>query len=251
MFTTYYNESTSRLEFMDDSGASISPIHDIPLYVDKAKGIVNMIVEIPRGTRAKMEMATDEPLNPIKQDMKKGKLRFVHYPYPFNYGAFPQTWENPDYVDKNTKSKGDGDPIDACEIGSTDFNVGDVINVKILGIWAMIDQGETDWKVLCINTEDPLAKKLNSIQDVEKHLPGVIDYYYNFLKNYKLPSGDEPNTFAFKGKLKDKKFTKQIVQETHEQWEEALETQNEKIALKRKSTEEWTFQSMLDSIFGA
>lgn len=36
-----------------------------------------MVVEIPRGTNAKLEMSTSEEGNPIKQDVKNGKLRYV------------------------------------------------------------------------------------------------------------------------------------------------------------------------------
>ena len=39
---------------------------------------------------------------------------------------------------------------------------GQVIQVKVLGILAMIDEGEMDWKVIAINVKDPDAKKLNS-----------------------------------------------------------------------------------------
>jgi inorganic pyrophosphatase len=38
------------------SSKVISPFHDIPLYADKEKGILNMIVEIPRWTNAKLEV---------------------------------------------------------------------------------------------------------------------------------------------------------------------------------------------------
>lgn len=42
-----------------------------------------------------MQIATKEALNPIKQDFKKGKLRYVHNCFPYhgyiwNYGALPQ-----------------------------------------------------------------------------------------------------------------------------------------------------------------
>ena len=42
-----------------------------------------------------MQIATTEALNPIKQDCKKGKLRYVHNCFPYhgyiwNYGALPQ-----------------------------------------------------------------------------------------------------------------------------------------------------------------
>lgn len=39
---------------------------------------------------------------------------------------------------------------------------GDVIRVKVLGVLAMIDEGETDWKVIAINVEDPEASEFNS-----------------------------------------------------------------------------------------
>lgn len=39
---------------------------------------------------------------------------------------------------------------------------GQVIQVKVLGILALIDEGETDWKVIAINTDDPDANKLHS-----------------------------------------------------------------------------------------
>ncbi|KAA0195665.1 Inorganic pyrophosphatase [Fasciolopsis buskii] len=93
----------------------ISPFHDIPLYADKQKQLFNMVVEIPRWTNAKMEICKEELMNPIKQDVKKGLLRYVNNVFPYkgyiwNYGALPQTWEDPNHVDKNTNAKGDNDP---------------------------------------------------------------------------------------------------------------------------------------------
>jgi hypothetical protein len=37
----------------------VSPFHDIPLYHDRGKGILNMVVEVPRWTNAKFEVWTD------------------------------------------------------------------------------------------------------------------------------------------------------------------------------------------------
>ena len=39
---------------------------------------------------------------------------------------------------------------------------------------ALLDEGETDWKIIVIDVNDPLAPKLNDIEDVERHLPGLI-----------------------------------------------------------------------------
>jgi hypothetical protein len=54
-------------------------------------------------------------------------------------------------------AKGDNDPLDAIEIGSKQWRTGSIVRVKILGVLAMIDSGETDWKVVCVNQYDPLA----------------------------------------------------------------------------------------------
>ncbi|EDS36505.1 inorganic pyrophosphatase [Culex quinquefasciatus] len=158
------------------NGQSVSPLHDIPLYANDAKTVLNMVVEVPRWTNAKMEISLGEGLNPIKQDVKKGKLRFVancfpHHGYIWNYGAFPQTWENPDHLDPNTGCKGDNDPIDVLEIGSRVAKRGDVVQVKVLGTVALIDEGETDWKVISIDVNDPVADQLKRTQsDLEREM---------------------------------------------------------------------------------
>src|SRR5689334_15366858 len=100
-----------------------------------------MVVEIPRWTNEKMEISTKEKLNPIKQDEKNGQLRFVknvfpHKGYIWNYGALPQTWEDPNNADESTGCKGDNDPIDVVEIGSQIHVRGAVIQVKVVGVMA-------------------------------------------------------------------------------------------------------------------
>ena len=65
-----------------------------------------MVVEIPQGYHAKLEISTTIPMNPIIHDISKGKLRYVHWRYPFNYGGLPQTWEDPSVLDQNTRCRG-------------------------------------------------------------------------------------------------------------------------------------------------
>ena len=65
------------------------------LLASKGDGGYNMVVEIPKMTKAKMEVATKEANNPIAQDIKKGNLRDYHGPIFWNYGCLPQTWEDP------------------------------------------------------------------------------------------------------------------------------------------------------------
>lgn len=81
--------------FQNTKGTVVSAWHDVPLYA--GDGLLHFVCEIPKESAAKMELATDEVNNPIKQDTKKGKLRFYPYNIHWNYGMLPQTWEDPDH----------------------------------------------------------------------------------------------------------------------------------------------------------
>ncbi|XP_069834509.1 inorganic pyrophosphatase 2, mitochondrial isoform X2 [Dendropsophus ebraccatus] len=192
------NTAEYRLYFKNEDGKFISPFHDIPLHPgieedhdvpakksksNWAKNLFNMVVEVPRWTNAKME-----------------------------------TWEDPSHKDKDTKCCGDNDPIDVCEIGSKVCSRGEVIQVKPLGVLALIDEGEMDWKIIAINIEDPEADKFNDIEDVRKYKPGYLEATVEWLKTYKVPDGKPENQFGFNGHFKDQAFAIQIIKETHEHW---------------------------------
>ncbi|GAB5578444.1 inorganic pyrophosphatase [Prionailurus iriomotensis] len=250
-----------RVFLKNEKGQYISPFHDVPIYADK--DVFHMVVEVPRWSNAKMEIATKDPLNPIKQDVKKGKLRYVANLFPYkgyiwNYGAIPQTWEDPGHNDKHTGCCGDNDPIDVCEIGSKStgrvpggrFHLdtrqtlltcsersvnrpmsanlrswrsmvcarGEIISVKVLGILAMIDEGETDWKVIAINVDDPDAANYNDINDVKRLKPGYLEATVDWFRRYKVPDGKPENQFAFNAEFKDKDFATDIIKSTHDHW---------------------------------
>lgn len=114
--------------------------------------------------------------------------RHYHTPSLVNYGAFPQTWEDPT---ENTGDgqgacrplpegcclrpcclrrscqcgpcvcavdwPGDNDPLDVLEIGKKVATVGEIYNVKVLGALGMVDDGEVDWKIIAVRDTDPLA----------------------------------------------------------------------------------------------
>jgi inorganic pyrophosphatase len=81
--------------------------------------------------------------------------------------------------------------LDIVEIGEKVATVGQVKQVKVLGTMALLDEGETDWKVITIDVNDPLASKLNDIEDVEKHLPGLLRATNEWFRIYKVGSGTE------------------------------------------------------------
>ena len=133
-----------------------------------------------------------------------------------------QTWEDPNVVHQETKAKGDNDPLDVCEIGELVNKPGDVIQVKVLGVMALLDEGETDWKIIVVNVNDPLAPKLNDVEDVERHLPGLLRATNEWFRIYKIPDGKPENQFAFSGECKNKKYAMDIVRECAEAWEKLV-----------------------------
>lgn len=201
----------------------VSPMHDIPMYADEPNKIFHMVVEVPRWTNAKMEINLKETLNPIKQDIKKGQVRnvancFPHHGYIWNYGAIPQTWENPEVLDEATGFKGDNDPIDVLEIGYRVAKRGEVLKVKVLGTVALIDEGETDWKIIVIDVNDPMAEQMNDVGDINKHFPGLLRATIEWFKIYKIPDGKPENQFAFNGEAKPKEFALHVIEEVHKHW---------------------------------
>lgn len=133
-----------------------------------------------------------------------------------------QTWEDPNVMHPETKANGDNDPLDVCEIGELVNKPGDVIQVKVLGVMALLDEGETDWKIIVVNVNDPLAPKLNDVEDVERHLPGLLRATNEWFRIYKIPDGKPENQFAFSGECKNKKYAMDIVRECAEAWEKLI-----------------------------
>ncbi|KAH9694846.1 Soluble inorganic pyrophosphatase 6 [Citrus sinensis] len=206
-----------RVFFVNNSGKKVSPWHDIPLQL--GDGVFNFVVEIPKESSAKMEVATDELYTPIKQDIKKGKLRYYPYNINWNYGLFPQTWEDPSFANSEVEGAfGDNDPVDVVEIGERRRKIGEILKVKPLGALAMIDEGELDWKIVAISLDDPKAALVNDVDDVEKHFPGTLTAIRDWFRDYKIPDGKPANKFGLGNKAADKDYALKVITETNESW---------------------------------
>lgn len=84
-----------------------------------------------------------------------------------SYHSMPEIWPH-------VLLQGDNDPADVVEISGSPLESGGVYHVKFLGAYAMIDGGELDWKILCIDVDSPLAAKMDTIEDVERCDSGSI-----------------------------------------------------------------------------
>jgi len=152
-------------------------------------------------------------------------LDMLHGNFHITTELFLKHGKNPGVVHPDTNAKGDNDPLDAVELSSTSGKTGDVRQVKILGTYAMIDEGETDWKILVIDVNDPVAAKLNDADDIEKVLPGKLKEVFEFLRDYKKPDGKPENLFAFGGQLKNRAFALKVIEETYKEWHKLINNQ--------------------------
>lgn len=219
--------SESYKQFAVKENKVVSFFHDIPLSLDAANRTVSMVVEVSRWSNAKFEISTTIEGNPIVQDTKKGKVRFVRNIFPYhgyihNYGALPQTWEDPTVKHEVDGLFGDGDPLDVCEIGSAVHTTGSIRQVKVLGSLALVDDGELDWKVIAIDTSDPLAQELQDIHDVFVVCPGLLESTREWFRDYKIPDGKGKNAFALGGKYRSASETMDIIVDCHEAWKRLI-----------------------------
>ena len=204
--------------FRLQSAAYDSFWHDIPLRSSDDETIINFITEIPLFMTAKMEVSKEHSNNPIAQDVNKdGTPRYYTYGTPFfNYGLIPQTWEDPN-VKSPTGNGGDNDPIDVMEFGSEPLKMGEVTPCRVLGSLELIDEGETDHKVLCIALTDKDASKIHSMEDLERVKPGTLAKLLDWLKRYKTSDGKGENALA-SDIPKTVAQTTQIIAATHLRW---------------------------------
>ena len=163
-----------------------------------------------------MELATDEKLNPIKQDTRKNWLSgekelwyYAKFPY-FNYGFIPQTWE-----DSNQKSSegffGDNDPLDIVELSESPLMIGDLKSIKIFGALKLIDQNELDWKILCMNFEESERLKIRDLKDWEQAYPCKLESIKKWFETIKVYDGKARNVLESNWKVFSVQETIEII----------------------------------------
>ncbi|XP_024365057.1 soluble inorganic pyrophosphatase 6, chloroplastic [Physcomitrium patens] len=212
------DSATYRVFLSDETGRPMSPWHDIPL--DAGDGRFNFVVKVPKDTRRKMEVATCEPFTPFRQDINEnGDLRSFPHNMNWNYGLLPQTWEDPQVLNRDVENaRGDNDPVDVVEIGERQAKLGEVLKVKVLAVWAMIDEGDLDWKVVVISVDDPKAHLVNNVADVEEHFPGTLTAIRDWFRDYQIPDGKPANRFGLDNKPAEKDYALTVISETHAVW---------------------------------
>lgn len=136
---------------------SVSPGSEVP-------NVVNAIIEIPKGCRAKYELDKESGL------LKLDRVLYSSVYYPANYGFIPQS-----YCD-------DHDPLDILVISQIECVPMCIIDAKIIGVMQMIDGGEADDKIIAVAAND---MSVNYINDITELPPHFIDEMRHFFEEYK------------------------------------------------------------------
>jgi inorganic pyrophosphatase len=149
-------------------------LHDIVPFTSDS--LVHVVIEIPAGTSQKWELNKEN--GQIEwEEVNSGSYRIVDYlAYPANYGFVPQTLLPED-------SGGDGDPVDVFVLGSS-ISREKVVKVRIVGIIHMLDENESDSKLLAVDVSNPVFD-VNSYDILTKKYPGVVEIIKQWLSNYK------------------------------------------------------------------
>lgn len=127
-------------------------------------GLINVLIEIPGGSRNKYEF--DKDLNAFALD----RVLYSSVQYPYDYGFIPNTLA------------GDGDPLDGMVMMDQPTFPGCVITARPVGMLEMIDGGDPDEKILCVPDKDPRYTHVKSLKDVPQHR---LDEIAEFFRSYK------------------------------------------------------------------
>lgn len=139
------------------------PWHEVDLG-DNPPEIVNAVIEIPKGSKAKYEL--DKKSGLIKLD----RMLYSSVHYPSNYGFIPQT-----YCD-------DQDPLDILVLGQESVTPLCIMRAKPIGVMKMLDQGEADDKIIAVHIDDPEYSHYQSMEELPPHRMKEVKRFFEEYK---------------------------------------------------------------------
>lgn len=139
------------------------PWHGVPAGKNVPR-FVNAIIEIPQGSRCKYEIDKDSGL------LKLDRVIYSSFYYPTNYGFIPQTYGD------------DKDPLDILVITSLPVQALTLMEAKVMGVMQMVDNGDSDDKIIAVAANDPGVNHYNNLEELPKHF---FDELRHFFEEYK------------------------------------------------------------------
>jgi inorganic pyrophosphatase len=140
---------------------------------------LEMIVEIPRGTRNKYEYDHD------RQVIFLDRRLFSSTVYPADYGFVPGTLAE------------DGDPLDILALTEDGTFPGCHILVRPVGVFRMRDEQGGDAKIISVPANDPLTTGVTDLADLAPQLRNEIAHFFAVYKD--LEPGKRTEIEGFQG----------------------------------------------------
>jgi inorganic diphosphatase len=131
-------------------------------------GLVNTVVEIPEGSRLKVEW--DRQRAVFMLDRVEPKI----FAKPCNYGFIPQTLDE------------DGDELDTLIICPEPLTTGVWLEARIIGVLRFEDDGEVDDKVVVVPADNRDDDRINSLDDIPQ-LVKQLEHHFTHYKDLKKP----------------------------------------------------------------
>jgi inorganic pyrophosphatase len=153
------------------------PWHDIPIG-EEAPNEFNVVVEVPKGSKVKYELAKDTGL------LKVDRILYSSVVYPENYGFIPQTLAD------------DDDPLDVIVLMQEPVQPMSILEVRPIGILPMVDEGERDENIICVYVEDPVYNAYSHVNEFPDHL---WDEIKQFFAEYKKLEKKEVEVYDISG----------------------------------------------------
>lgn len=157
---------------------SFNPWHAVD-FGPGAPVVVNSIIEIPAGTRAKYELDKESGL------LKLDRVLYSSVYYPHNYGFIPRTLAE------------DDDPLDILVLSKINVVPLCIVAAKVIGVMRMIDSGRPDDKIIAVAEHDISVKYYNDIKELK-------DYYTQemkaFFEDYKRLENKEVRVEEFQNR---------------------------------------------------
>ena len=145
------------MEWVKHAWHNVNPGKELP-------AVVRCCIEIPEGSKGKYELDKESGL------LRLDRVLFSSVHYPANYGFIPQT-----YCD-------DHDPLDILVISSIDLFPMSLVDARVIGAMAMIDNNEKDIKIISVALHD---ESVNHIKNLSELPPHTIVQLRRFFEDYK------------------------------------------------------------------
>jgi inorganic pyrophosphatase len=134
---------------------------------------VEVVIEIPQGSRNKYEM--DHEQGRIRLD----RMLFTSTRYPADYGYISGTLAE------------DGDPLDAMVLLEEPTFPGCLITARSIGVFWMTDERGPDAKILSVPARDPRYVHVQGLPDVPGYLLNEISHFFDVYKELEPGKGTD------------------------------------------------------------